>query len=243
MPCPSQTSGFNVPNYVRWIGRAGRITSSPRSPDLTPLDFFLWEFVKDCGLHTIQMVTPEMLSRVHEEMVRRLHLCILWGGGHVENSPESQTLNLVLLGSLCATSQLCPYGPSNAVVCVFVKQIETLLGLAEDERRLSIVYTRRFLLCGASPLAMKRAKTAQLLDFTEGRTEAGGGKPGCDVGKRTTVPVRKYDSILKALLSLEKANIFLERTILTSSLLHTRPRFCVENGWMFSSRGGGSEVH
>jgi hypothetical protein len=25
-----------------WIGRAAPITWSPRSPDLTPLDFFLW---------------------------------------------------------------------------------------------------------------------------------------------------------------------------------------------------------
>ncbi|KAJ4431620.1 hypothetical protein ANN_20219 [Periplaneta americana] len=56
------------------------------------------------------------------------------------------------------------------------------------------------------------------------------GKPGCDVGKRTTVPVRKYDSILKALSSLENVDIFLERTILTNSVLHMRPQFCVENG-------------
>jgi len=32
----------------RWIGRGGGSTSwPPRSPDLTPLDFFLWGFVKD----------------------------------------------------------------------------------------------------------------------------------------------------------------------------------------------------
>ncbi|KAJ4429859.1 hypothetical protein ANN_22063 [Periplaneta americana] len=48
-----------------------------------------------------------------------------------------------------------------------------------------------------------------------GASRSGWGKPGCDVGKRTSVPVRKYDSILKVLSSLENAKIFLERTILT----------------------------
>jgi hypothetical protein len=31
----------------RWIGRAAPIAWPPRSPDLTPLDFFLWGFIKD----------------------------------------------------------------------------------------------------------------------------------------------------------------------------------------------------
>ena len=31
----------------RWIGRAAPLAWPPRSPDLTPLDFFLWGFVKD----------------------------------------------------------------------------------------------------------------------------------------------------------------------------------------------------
>jgi hypothetical protein len=31
----------------QWIGRAVPIAWPPRSPDLTPLDFFLWGFVKD----------------------------------------------------------------------------------------------------------------------------------------------------------------------------------------------------
>ncbi len=30
----------------RWIGRRGPIEWAPRSPDLTPLDFFLWGYVK-----------------------------------------------------------------------------------------------------------------------------------------------------------------------------------------------------
>ncbi|GBN14641.1 hypothetical protein AVEN_39551-1 [Araneus ventricosus] len=31
----------------RWIGRDGPLACPPRSPDLTPLDFFLWGYVKD----------------------------------------------------------------------------------------------------------------------------------------------------------------------------------------------------
>jgi hypothetical protein len=31
----------------RWIGRGGSITWPPRLPDLTPLDFFLWGYVKN----------------------------------------------------------------------------------------------------------------------------------------------------------------------------------------------------
>lgn len=31
----------------KWIGRNGPIMWPPRSPDLTPLDFFLWGYVKD----------------------------------------------------------------------------------------------------------------------------------------------------------------------------------------------------
>jgi hypothetical protein len=31
----------------RWIGLAAPIARPPRSPDLTPLDFFLWEFDKE----------------------------------------------------------------------------------------------------------------------------------------------------------------------------------------------------
>jgi hypothetical protein len=31
----------------RWIGRSAPIAWPPRSPDLTPLDIFLWGFIKD----------------------------------------------------------------------------------------------------------------------------------------------------------------------------------------------------
>ncbi|CAF5164824.1 unnamed protein product, partial [Rotaria sp. Silwood1] len=34
------------PNW--WIGRREPIDWPPRSPDLTPTDFFLWAIIKDC---------------------------------------------------------------------------------------------------------------------------------------------------------------------------------------------------
>ncbi|KAJ4431341.1 hypothetical protein ANN_19938 [Periplaneta americana] len=84
----------------RWIGRTGLIRWPPRSPDLTPLDFYFLGFTKDHAYatkprtipelverteHTIQMVTPDMLTRVHKELIRRLHLCIQQNGTHFEN--------------------------------------------------------------------------------------------------------------------------------------------------------------
>ena len=31
----------------RWIGRGGSTSWDPRSPDMTPLDFFLWDYIKN----------------------------------------------------------------------------------------------------------------------------------------------------------------------------------------------------
>ena len=90
----------------RWIGRATAADSAvilwpPRSPDLTPLDFFLWGFVKGKVYKpplpkTIQelkqritlavaLVTPEMLQKVWENMTRRLKKTIEVKGRHFEN--------------------------------------------------------------------------------------------------------------------------------------------------------------
>jgi hypothetical protein len=41
------TTSLNRQLPERWIGQGGSTSWPPRSPDLTPLDFFLWGFVKD----------------------------------------------------------------------------------------------------------------------------------------------------------------------------------------------------
>ena len=40
-------SFLNVTFPNRWIGRGGPTPWPPRSPDITPLDLFLWRYVKD----------------------------------------------------------------------------------------------------------------------------------------------------------------------------------------------------
>lgn len=50
----------------RWIGRLGPFLWPPRSPDLTPLDFFLWGFLKDKVFRTIPATIEEMEDRIME---------------------------------------------------------------------------------------------------------------------------------------------------------------------------------
>ncbi|KAJ4447101.1 hypothetical protein ANN_09101 [Periplaneta americana] len=91
-------------------------------------------------------------------------------------------------------------------------------------------------------ISFQQQKELRQPSYYRGASRSRWGKSGCDVGKRT-VPVRKYDSILKALSSLENANIFLERTILSNSVLLTTCGLGSVWSWNFLSRRGGSEVH
>lgn len=84
----------------RWIGRRGPIEWPARSPDLSPLDFFLWghlksliyktdvpnldalrqRIVEECG-----RITPETLRSVRRTFEQRLYYCMEAGGGHFEH--------------------------------------------------------------------------------------------------------------------------------------------------------------
>jgi hypothetical protein len=84
----------------RWIGRAAPIAWTPRYPDLTPLDFFLWGFVKDrvfvpplpanvAELRTritaaVAEVTPEMLRSVWQDIDYRWDVCHITDGSPIE---------------------------------------------------------------------------------------------------------------------------------------------------------------
>ena len=79
----------------RWIGRRGPIEWPPRSPDLTPCDFFLWGYLKDQVYSTrfqtldelkvrireaCATVTPEICGRVCDSVSERCQDCINRGG-------------------------------------------------------------------------------------------------------------------------------------------------------------------
>ena len=52
----------------RWIGRGGPISWAPRSPDLTPLDFFLWGHVKSNVYKTTVKDINTLKARITEEI-------------------------------------------------------------------------------------------------------------------------------------------------------------------------------
>jgi hypothetical protein len=74
----------------RWIGRGGWLPWPPRSPDLTPLDFYFWGYIKQCVYsvcinnidhlktritEAVHSVTPDVLHRVWKELEYRLNMC------------------------------------------------------------------------------------------------------------------------------------------------------------------------
>lgn len=96
--CVQQTLNQKFPE--RWIGRGGPINWPARSPDLTPLDYFLWSHIKEQvykqqinnreELHeriieAIATITPEMVTNATNNLLRRAQLCIQCDGGHFEH--------------------------------------------------------------------------------------------------------------------------------------------------------------
>lgn len=96
------SSHENNNNHNRWIGRDGL----PRSLDLTPLDFFLWDYVKDrvfatpvnnilelrtqIRRDTIATVTGDILERTWQEVEYRLNIVRATNGAHVEVYVENK---------------------------------------------------------------------------------------------------------------------------------------------------------
>jgi len=82
-----------------WIGRRGPVEWPPRSPDLTPLDFFLWgylkskvyiskpqnlEDLKDNIKEEISKIDPNTLQKVIRNWLKRIKLCHDLNGRHIE---------------------------------------------------------------------------------------------------------------------------------------------------------------
>jgi hypothetical protein len=82
----------------RWIGRGGPINWPPRSPDLTPPDFFLWGHLKNKVFSSPPATLESLKSKIRTEMREisseicqvvcrsvkgRLERCIAAQGSHV----------------------------------------------------------------------------------------------------------------------------------------------------------------
>ena len=96
------TQYLNVTFPERWIGRNGPVSWPPRSPDLTPLDFCLWGWLKDEVYKEKANTREELIVRIMNNaalikerqddlrrathgVVKRIRKCIAVGGGIFEN--------------------------------------------------------------------------------------------------------------------------------------------------------------
>jgi len=83
----------------RWIGTDGPTPWPPRSPDITPLDFFIWGYIKDKVFSTpapditnlkaritdaFATLTEDMLDNTWREIDYRLGVLRATKGAHVE---------------------------------------------------------------------------------------------------------------------------------------------------------------
>jgi hypothetical protein len=108
----------------RWLGRNGPLAWPPRSPDIAPLDFFLWGYVKDKVYATkvtgvedqktrirdvITIINTGMLARTWEELEFRLDVL-----------PATQVSTLKC--AECIKKTLCMY-PSNKISFTFFLEI------------------------------------------------------------------------------------------------------------------------
>jgi hypothetical protein len=83
-----------------WIGRRGPVEWATRSPDLNPLDFAFWGFLK-AQVYAVRIqvlrrlrqritdccttVDSNMLSKIRTNMVKRLRKCVECRGEHIEH--------------------------------------------------------------------------------------------------------------------------------------------------------------
>ncbi|KOC61905.1 hypothetical protein WH47_05341 [Habropoda laboriosa] len=96
-----------VRNYLndmfknRWIGTYGPAIWPPGSPDLSPLDFFLWGTIKDIiydtpprdvndlkskVTQTCALISQAKLEEAIKNVINRTEICIHAQGSHIEHS-------------------------------------------------------------------------------------------------------------------------------------------------------------
>jgi hypothetical protein len=87
----------------RWIGRNGPISWPPRSPDLTPMDFYVWGYMKDLvysvPINTVDQLRDRIMEagdklrssfecrqlNLSENLRKRARICVHEVGGHFEH--------------------------------------------------------------------------------------------------------------------------------------------------------------
>lgn len=82
----------------RWVGREGPIPWPARSPDLTPMDFFLWGYLKNVVypansidelresiITNVHAITRNTLQSLQQAWAEKLDLCIANNGAHFEH--------------------------------------------------------------------------------------------------------------------------------------------------------------
>lgn len=84
----------------QWMGTHGPISWPARSPDLTPLDFYFWGYLKtevykkqydsvqelkDSLTTILYRIHPNKLSAATRSVQKRINLCIRQNGGHFEH--------------------------------------------------------------------------------------------------------------------------------------------------------------
>lgn len=89
-------------NYPKWIGRGGRVNWPARSPDLTPLDYYLWGHMKQKVYASVSNTREELMQKIEsaaeeiraehrvlqrstENVTLRAQACLQAHGGHFEN--------------------------------------------------------------------------------------------------------------------------------------------------------------
>lgn len=103
--CPAHYSGsvrqvLDSDYNGRWIGRGGPVPQPARSLDLTPLDFFLWGYLKEKVYQDIptttenmserirnacENITQEMILTCHQSSLNRIEKCIEVEGHNFEH--------------------------------------------------------------------------------------------------------------------------------------------------------------
>jgi len=83
----------------RWIGRGGPVAWPPRSPDLTPPDFFLWGYIKNLAyanspdsidslkvaiVQAFSTITVSICDNVCQSVYRRLQRCVESDGAQIK---------------------------------------------------------------------------------------------------------------------------------------------------------------